>query len=234
MNIAAAMSLLVAPDAAISATRCSDGVSRLRSSDGATTVRASSASARRAHNGVPSCSNTWRASARLVAAVFFWRSLRCSWPRISCVLARSNGIGNDSCSANARCAVSSAAVTSPRAASSIARHRAPTDFIQARLYRAPFCSSARVSVSASSRRPTPTIASITSGRCQAYICSVQGIRSARKAGSSASSASRWFPSDSSRKHKVMPGQSAMCDELRFLIAVNTQRASARAASSRPA
>ena len=52
--------------------------------------------------------------------------------------------------------------------------------------------------------------------------------------SSACNASRWLPSDSSRKHSVIPGQSAMCDELRFFVATMTQCASARASSTRPA
>ena len=55
------------------------------------------------------------------------------------------------------------------------------------------------------------------GRSQAYISSVAGgSLPPRNAVSSACNASRWRPNDSSRKHSVMPGQSATWDELRIL------------------
>ena len=89
------------PDAASSATRCSDGVScPLRR--GPTLARASSARARSAHSGTCNRSKMSSASCRLADADSFLRCRRCNWPSSNSVRARSNGIGSRSCSAIAR------------------------------------------------------------------------------------------------------------------------------------
>jgi hypothetical protein len=135
----------------------------------------------------------------------------------------------------ASCATAIAPSTSPLAARSMARHRAPAAMFHDRPSRAPLFSSVSINGVASSKRSSAIMASAAFGTYQWLMISQPGTCPNRSSiGRRVFSASAYLPCDTSRKASDMIGHSAVRGASQILAAASAAAASALASPACPA